>query len=151
MLLESLSAPSARFASYVSFLTGMSMAHRKVFYDAWMCYTRGETLSEFDQRLVSVMQYYPEFTQHILPDEIPNQSSQNPYLVMGAHLEVVEQVAQDRPKGIKPFYQSLALKVGGVQAQIIMRDVLLLVLDQSYQSGEVPDYSEYLQMLKKCC
>jgi hypothetical protein len=129
----------------------MSMAHRKVFYDAWVRHIEGERLSDFDQRLVKVMQCYPEFTQHIASDGVQCQSTQNPYMVMGAHLEVVEQVAQDRPEGIRLFYQSLALKAGDIQAQIMMRDILLTVLAQSYQSGDVPDYSEYLQMLKKCC
>ena len=133
----------------------MSMTHRKVFYDAWVRHMEGERLSDFDQRLVQVMQCYPEFTQHITPGGtqpvVQSQSTQNPYMVMGAHLEVVEQVAQDRPEGIRLLYQSLALKAGDIQAQIMMRDILLTVLAQSYQSGDVPDYSEYLQMLKKCC
>ncbi len=137
--------------SGVSTQRDLSMAHRKVFYDAWMRHQERLALSEFDQRLIQVMLKYPQYTHCITPEEIPVEEGLNPYVVMGAHLELSEQIALDRPQGVRKVFQDLVIRYDDQKAEKMMLDVLLSVLSQSYQRSEVPDYQVYLQLLKKCC
>ena len=151
MLQESLSVQSAPYVSCVNFQIGLSMEHRQVFYDCWLRFLQKKPLSDFDQRLVSVIRHYPDFTHTIaVGSEQNNRHDARLFMLMGAHLEVIEQVTQNRPEGITGLYQSLVAKKGMVAAQMAMRDKLLAVLQASYQEGEVPDYQVYMEALKSC-
>ncbi|MEC7030231.1 MAG: DUF1841 family protein [Pseudomonadota bacterium] len=129
------------------------MAHRTVFIDTWHRFQQGAKLSDFEMRLAGVMQHYPNYTErlHLLQEGgEPGKYSDNPFLLMGAHFEVGEQIAQDRPGGVRAVYQRLVGLHGEVGAQLLMRDVLIDLLSESYSKGEVPDYSLYIIRLKKC-
>lgn len=135
----------------MSFQIGLNMEHRQVFYDCWLRFLKQEPLSDFDQRLVSVIRHYPDFTQTISDGSAQtNRHEARLFMLMGAHLEVVEQVLQNRPEGITDLYQILVAKKGMIPAQMAMRDTLLTVLQSAYQVGEVPDYQVYMEALKSC-
>ncbi len=74
----------------------------------------------------------------------------NPFLHMGMHITIKEQVSVDRPAGIKTVYQKLLSKTGSeVEAEHLMLDCLGEALWLAQRNNTMPDEMQYLSCLKK--
>lgn len=87
---------------------------RQWFYTSWAKYQEKIPLEALEQQIVAVIIDHPEY-QAILEHTnaskdnkyFPEQGQTNPFLHMGLHLAIREQVATNRPYGIKNIFQSL--------------------------------------------
>jgi hypothetical protein len=85
---------------------------RRVFLEAWRKAKAGEALEPLEQQIVQVARQHPEYHSvleagdaALARDWLPEQGQTNPFLHMGLHLGMLEQVSTDRPAGIRKLYQ----------------------------------------------
>jgi len=126
---------------------------RKAYSDAWNRFQQGLPLQPIEQQIVTVIQEHPEYQKQIgnlLMDFLPESGQSNPFLHMGMHLALREQVATNRPIGITSCFKSLAKKTGSPhEAEHQMMECLGEALLQAQQNATTPDEQAYLSCLKR--
>jgi hypothetical protein len=87
--------------------------------------------------------------QALAADYTPEGGRENPFLHMGLHLAIREQVATDRPAGIAQIHQSLSRRLSDPHtAEHAMLELLAETLWESQRSGRAPDEQRYLERLR---
>ena len=82
-------------------------------------------------------------------DFTPDGGKTNPFLHMGLHLGLREQVSTDRPAGIGNVHRTLIAQIGDVHAaEHRMIDVLAETLWEAQVNNQPPDEQAYLQRLR---
>ncbi|MCP3667247.1 MAG: DUF1841 family protein [Gammaproteobacteria bacterium] len=132
-------------------------AMRKVFFNAWNKAEEKQSLDPLEQLIVETVGQHPEY--HVLlndqdssldKDFSPDGGETNPFLHMGMHISLLEQIQSDRPGGIRIHYQQLTRKYGDAhQAEHQMMECLGLALWEAQRSGKMPDEQAYLRCLQK--
>jgi len=106
--------------------------HRRIFIRAWSKAKHSEPLEPLERQIVEILQQHPEY-QGLLetPDvsidkDFPSHQGQaNPFLHLGLHLAIQEQVGIDQPAGIRQRYLELAQRLGDAhQAEHRMMECL---------------------------
>ena len=135
--------------------------HRLQFRDAWLKHIAEQTLTPLEKQIVSVIEEHPEYHEQVasLKDEEPvelidlsrSASVENPFLQMGLHLALREQVGTDRPAGIKLITRQLLTKLSGEGHQVehMMMDVLAESLWFAQRNNMAPNEQDYLESLKR--
>lgn len=135
--------------------------HRLMFRDAWLKRINGETLTQLDKQIADVVEEHPEYHQLVetlndndqieLLDLSAAQDSENPFLHMGLHLGLREQVGTDRPAGIRLITQTLLKKHpgDGHRVEHMMMERLAESLWQAQRDGRAPDEVTYLENLRR--
>jgi len=129
---------------------------RRAWVDAWSKRRDGRPLEPLEAQLADVIELHPEYHallqsgDQVLADEwTPERGESNPFLHMGLHLALREQVATDRPAGIKAVYGQLAARLGDAHdAEHRMIDCLAEALWQAQRDGQPPDEAAYLERLR---
>jgi hypothetical protein len=126
---------------------------RKVFFEAWRKHTQHLPIEPLEAQLIQIILLHPEV--HALlakPQDFSDTDFQeaNPFLHLGLHLALREQINTDRPKGIKQLYANLCVKYKDKHSlEHKMMDCLAEILWLAQQSGKAPDEQDYWQLLKK--
>lgn len=125
---------------------------RKAYADAWLKFQQGQPLQPLEQQLVTVIKEHPEYQKQIInlsADFLPEAGQTNPFLHMGMHLALREQVATNRPDGISKCFRSLTEKTGSPhEAEHQMMECLGMALWTAQQNASMPDEQAYLDCLK---
>lgn len=127
--------------------------YRKVFFESWRKHQTEQFLEPLEGQLVEIMLLHPEY--HALLNQAENYqtkdfSEDNPFLHMSLHLGIREQVATNRPAGIREVYLQLCEKNQNVHlAEHQMMEYLATVLWEGQKNGKMLDEQEYLEGLKK--
>ena len=126
-----------------------------MYADAWRKAQAGQVLSPLEAQIAKVIEDHPEY-QSELGDEAleasftPAEGKTNPFLHMGLHLGIREQLATNRPAGIKAVFEPLAAKLGDAhEAEHRMIDCLAETLWEAQRSQQPPDELQYLERLRK--
>jgi len=91
---------------------------REVFFRAWGAYREGRPLEGVEKLIVQVAQRHPEY--HSLLEEpeaarerdyFPESGETNPFLHLGMHIAIEEQLSIDQPQGIRDCYQKLLARL----------------------------------------
>lgn len=127
---------------------------RAVFFETWTKYGRGEPLSPLEQLVLGVILEHPEY--HGLlgdPDSRDRDydaGGGNPFLHMGMHIAIREQVGTDRPPGVAGRYRALLKKTcDDHKLQHRMMSCLEEALWQAREQGAAPDEAAYLKCLAR--
>lgn len=127
---------------------------RRYFAATWKKYRDGGSLSSLEHIIATTVGQHPEY-QSLLTDERTAVSAEfgpeetNPFLHMGMHIAMQEQLGADRPRGIRDMYQRIAARFGDAHtAEHRMMDCLGQVL-QDAQPGQEPDQTSYLDCLNR--
>lgn len=127
---------------------------RKMYADAWQKHTANLPMSALETQIAAVVAEHPEY--HEVVSENPDtdysvESAQtNPYLHMGLHLGVREQVATNRPAGIRRVFEELAARSGDAHtAEHRMIDCLAEALWEAQRAQRPPDEQRYLENLRQ--
>ena len=110
-------------------------------------------LSPLEAQIAAVVAQHPEYHAAVSGD-LQNEytvekGATNPFLHMGLHLAVRDQVATNRPLGIREIFESLAGRIGDVHAaEHLMLDCLAETLWESQGRGSPPDEQDYLRRLR---
>ena len=91
---------------------------RETYRAAWRRFKQQHTLSPLDKQVVAVISEHPEY--HVIVESAaadlanysPRSGQLNPWLHMGLHLAIREQVATNRPHGIADVHAKLAKHAG---------------------------------------
>lgn len=135
--------------------------HRLMFRDAWLKRVNGEKLTQLDKQIADVVEEHPEY-HHLVEtlnendpiemlDLSAGQDTENPFLHMGLHLGLREQVGTDRPAGIRLITQALLKKFPGEGHRVehMMMERLAESLWQAQRDGHAPDEETYLESLRR--
>jgi len=130
---------------------------RKMYFDAWDKQQKNLLLTPLEAQIVDVIGIHPEYHNQLDADisiKIDKDYHQhlgedNPFLHMGLHLGLREQLNTSRPVGIKTLFLSLTKKVSNSHlAEHLFMEVLSDFIWQSQHSGEAPDDKKYLKQLE---
>ncbi len=128
---------------------------RKMYADAWRKRCDKQPLSPLEAQIADVVESHPEYHDAVSSDELdkdytPDSGQTNPFLHMGLHLGIREQVATNRPAGIANVYKILATKSGDIHtAEHRMIDCLAETLWEAQSQNSAPDEDKYLQRLQR--
>jgi len=130
---------------------------RRRYVEAWRAFRAGEALEPLEAQLVGVIAEHPEYAAWLESAEkavgtefAPEAGRENPFLHMGLHLAVRDQVTTDRPAGIAAVHRELTRRHGDAHsAEHAMIGVLGEVLWEAQRSGCAPDEPAYLERLRR--
>ena len=128
---------------------------RQLYADVWHKARSNQPLDALEQQIAQVIEQHPEYhkmlenRQHIQNEYLPEMGETNPFLHMGMHLGIREQVATDRPAGIAQVHRLLSLKLGSVlEAEHEMMECLAEALWNSQKYQQAADEQAYLLCLQ---
>ncbi|HET6630903.1 MAG TPA: DUF1841 family protein [Woeseiaceae bacterium] len=128
---------------------------RQMYGNAWRKAQNREPLSPLEAQIVQVIEDHPEYRAAVLDEELegayaPEAGGTNPFLHMGLHLALRDQVATDRPPGIRDVFSQLAARAGGrLAAEHRAIDVLAETLWEAQRTNALPDERAYLIKLRR--
>jgi hypothetical protein len=129
---------------------------RHLYLEAWRKFSAKAPLEPLEAQLAAVISEHPEYIawlesgeEALAADFTPEGGRENPFLHMGLHLAIREQVATDRPRGIADMHRKLSTRLGDAhKAEHSMLEPLAQALWEAQRSGQAPDEQAYLERLK---
>lgn len=127
---------------------------RQMYATAWQKRCDGSVLSPLEAQIARVIEEHPEYRDAVSgnldKDFTVEQGQTNPFLHMGLHLGIREQVATNRPAGIAALHEKLAARLGDAhEAEHRMIDCLAETLWEAQRNNQAPDEIAYLERLSK--
>ncbi len=141
---------------YIMFYGNTQQDTRRLFFTSWEKYRNNAALTPLEQQLVDVICLHPEY--HALLESsstmhqsyFPELGQTNPFLHMGLHLAIRDQVTTDRPAGIAQIYQQLLKKYHDTATvEHLMMDHLAECLWQAQRDQCAPNEIAYLSACQK--
>ena len=133
--------------------TGM----RRVFIEAWRKRHQSVPMQPLELLITDVIAQHPEY--HTLledpdralgQDYTPEGGETNPFLHLGMHVSLREQVSTDRPRGIAALYRQLSDQaMDRHQAEHWLMECLGQVLWEAQRYKQVPDEQAYLDCARR--
>lgn len=127
---------------------------RRTYAESWRKKCSGRVLSPLEARIADVIAEHPEYHAFIESGEAaveaefaPEAGAVNPYLHLGLHVAIREQVAIDRPPGVSEIHRLLSARLGRHRADHAMLECLAEVLWEAQRAGTAPDDDAYLARL----
>lgn len=107
--------------------------------------------------IARVIQAHPEYHATLADreasedrDYLPESGEANPFLHMGMHVAIEEQLSVDQPRGIRQQYEQLMLRLGDPhEVQHTIMECLGEMLWQAQRQQTPPDEHVYLECLRK--
>ena len=129
---------------------------RQFYFDSWRKFKNNTELTPLEQQIVAVIKEHPEYHELLenkekvlSQDYLPEMGDTNPFLHMGMHIGLQEQISTNRPNGIRELYYSLAVQLGVHNAEHEMMDCLAEAIWTAQRNNAAPDDSAYLNCLQK--
>jgi len=128
---------------------------RQMYADAWKKHCERSPLSPLEAEIARVIELHPEYHDDVTDEDLnrdytPDGGRSNPFLHMGLHLGIREQVSTNRPAGIAGIHKSLLAKTGDAHmAEHQMIECLAETLWEAQQANGAPDEQKYLERLQK--
>jgi hypothetical protein len=132
-------------------------ALRAQYLAAWQKFRAQQPLTPLESQLAAVVAEHPEYHALIEHDSaalarewLPEQGQLNPFLHLGMHLALREQVGTDRPAGIAALHAKLTKRTGAAhEAEHRMMEPLGKALWDAQRAGTPPDETSYLESLRQ--
>jgi Domain of unknown function (DUF1841) len=132
-------------------------ALRRVYIEAWRKRQQGLVMEPIEAQVADVIEWHPEYhdalerTERSLAREYsPEGGESNPFLHMGLHLAVRDQIATDRPAGVREIFATLARRLGSAhEAEHRFIDRLAEALWTAQRNNRPPDEEAYLEALRR--
>ena len=130
---------------------------RRSYADAWSKHAARAPLTELEAAIVGVIDAHREY-QALVSDRDAAVSfepgatlgAENPFLHMGLHLAVRDQLSVDRPPGVCELHRLLQVRCGGPHgAEHALMEALGETLWQAQRDGQIPDESRYLGLARR--
>ncbi len=127
-------------------------AMRQVFYTAWQHFQDQKPLAGVEAVIVEALLAHPEY--HALFAEEPSVGGSdpmaNPFLHLGLHIALAEQISTDRPPGIAEQWRRLQERVKDPHhARHLMMECLEETLRGAQEQGRMPDEASYIACLRE--
>ena len=128
---------------------------RQVFVDVWCKHRQGAALEPLEQAIAAVIGAHPQFhgmlaePDSLLRDYPIEGEGSNPFLHMGMHITIVEQITSDRPAGIRALYDALRGRFHDSHAlEHAMMQCLADSLLEARARNQPPDERRYLSCVR---
>ena len=128
---------------------------RQVYIDTWQKHRSGQTLDPMQKMIADIIQMHPEYHAELqaentlVKDYTPEMGQSNPFLHMGLHIAIQEQLSTDQPKGVRSMYQQLLLKhQDNHQVEHMIMECLAQMIWEAQNKGQAPDEQAYLENLR---
>ena len=125
---------------------------RRVYVESWRKRRAGLPVEPLEAQVADVIALHPEYHAALERDEAlgrdytPEGGQSNPFLHMGLHLAVRDQIATDRPAGLRQAFERVAARVGSAhEAEHRIIECLAEAMWEAQRSGRPPDEAAYLQ------
>jgi hypothetical protein len=130
---------------------------RLMYLESWRKFSAKQPLEPLEAQLAAVIAEHPEYVAWLEAGDAalgaeftPEGGRENPFLHMGLHLAIREQVATNRPSGIAEVHRKLSERLGGAHdAEHAMLEPLAETLWDAQRQGRMPDEQAYLERLRR--
>jgi hypothetical protein len=130
---------------------------RRSYSDAWRKQLAHSPLTPLEALIADVILLHPEYHGVVMgtPSATALEAdaaggAENPFLHMGLHLAVREQVSIDRPPGIRELQRSLKSRLGDLHnAEHALMEALAETLWEAQRAGRAPDEGHYLELARR--
>ncbi len=130
-------------------------ALRRHYLEAWRKRRESLPMEPLEHQIAAVVEQHPEYqavvageSDAVSRDYAPEGGQANPFLHMGLHLALREQVGTNRPAGIAAIHAELCRRLGDPHAaEHRMIECLGEALWRSQRTGLPPDEAAYLESL----
>jgi len=130
---------------------------RQTYSEAWKKHLQRSPLSPLEALIADVLELHPEYQPIVesLGDALELETSAaggeaNPFLHMGLHLAVREQVSIDRPPGVRELHRALQTATGDAHgAEHVLMEALGETLWEAQRNGRAPDEQHYLALARR--
>lgn len=130
---------------------------RQMFIRTWQRARAGEQLESLERIIAGVIEEHPEY--HPILDQgedgvgrewTPEAGEENPFLHMGMHITIREQIQTDRPPGIREAHWELTRQRGNtMRAEHEIMEILGETLWEAQRAGTMPDEKRYLARVRQ--
>ncbi len=127
-------------------------AMRQVFYAAWQHFQDQKPLEGVEALIVETLLAHPEYHALFAREPGPGDSEPegNPFLHLGLHIALAEQISTDRPAGVVDQWQRLREQVKDPHhARHLMMECLEGALREAQQQRQMPDEASYIAHLRE--
>ncbi len=129
---------------------------RLAYCRVWQKHLSQSAMEPLEQLILDVVLEHPEYQPMLADSEkalgrdyLPEAGETNPFLHMGMHIAIREQLSTDRPSGIRSLYQQLLIKKGDAHAlEHDMMECLGHALWQAQRNARQPSDDDYLNCLR---
>jgi hypothetical protein len=129
---------------------------RSMYLAAWRKHCASLPMEPLEAQIIDVITEHPEYYSllndpdtALAKDFTPESGQSNPFLHMAMHLAVRDQVATDRPAGIRVAFETLVRRRGKHDAEHAVAEHLAEMIWQTQRSGLPPDEQVYLRRVQK--
>lgn len=130
---------------------------RRYYCTVWEKARADQPLEPLEQLIAGVINEHPEYQPVLTHAEtalnreyLPEGGQTNPFLHMGMHIAIQEQLGSNRPAGILDVYQQLCQRMGDAHtAEHAMMECLGEMLWEAQRNGQEPDEQVYLERLRR--
>ncbi len=129
---------------------------RQMYVDAWRKQQAAEVLTPLEMMIAEVVEMHPEY--HALlnqgeaaidKDFMPEQGESNPFMHMGMHIAIREQLSTNRPTGINDAIRALLARVQDAhEVEHRVMECLGESLWEAQRAGKAPDEMAYLRCVQ---
>lgn len=130
---------------------------RQIYFEAWRKYQSHIPMEPLEKMIADVVLQHPEYhamlgnpAKSLNKEYLPELGESNPFLHMGMHIGIHEQLTTDRPAGIRTLYQKLLKHHQDVHAvEHLIMECLAEMIWQAQHKKIAPDEASYLECLRK--
>jgi len=132
-------------------------ALRRFYAESWRKARANEPLETLEQQIAAIIGEHPEYQSYFeAPEDTLERDftaeggESNPFLHMGMHLALREQLATGRPSGIRELWPRLLKKIGDThEVEHRMMECLAEALWEAQRNNRMPDEAAYLECLRR--
>lgn len=132
------------------------MDHRQVLFDVWSKHERQLPLDPMEKKMLSIILNHPEYhtllsnpEKNLDMDYFAESGETNPFLHMGLHLTLLEQIQTDQPRGITSLYKKAVTSFGEVhEAEHCIMNSLAIELHALLKEHKPFDEKAYFKRIK---
>jgi hypothetical protein len=130
---------------------------RKSYADAWRKHLANSPLTPLEAMIIDVVRAHPEYQAIVRDSDAAMRfepdatgGAENPFLHMGLHLAIRDQLSVDRPPGVRELYQKLQARRGDTHsAEHALMEALGETLWQAQRNDRPPDEANYLSLVRR--
>lgn len=127
---------------------------RQYFLQVWQKHQQEQNLDALETIVKNIILQHPEYQDQLVEsavdkDYLPEAGQTNPFLHMGLHIALHEQISTDRPAGIRGLYQAARL-TGQSEHEIEhqMMECLAEAIWSAQRNNTAPDEQAYFRALQ---
>jgi len=130
---------------------------RQMYFDAWRKQQNSELMQPLEAMIAGVVSLHPEYHplleqgEDVLDkDFLPETGEVNPFMHMGMHIAIREQLATARPEGIVLAHKKLLLRLQDIhEVEHQIMECLGQSLWEAQRNNSAPDESQYVLCVQK--